>query len=210
MENTQAVPALRNVCRLIQKNRLSYEDIRLSKLFVRQKIPNLLTLLRMALGVSLLFLPLLSDWFLFVYLLAGLSDVLDGFLARRWGVESLFGARLDSAADFLLCVVLLVRFIPAYDWPRWAILWVIGIALVRLASLLVSFLRFKNAAFLHTIANKMTGFLLLCFPFFLRYVGLNITAFFLCVLASLSALEELLLMFTMRTFQPDRPTIFSK
>ncbi len=210
MGNMQEAPALRNVCRLIQKNRLSYEDIRLNKLFVRQKIPNLLTLLRMALGVSLLFLPLLSDWFLFVYLLAGLSDVLDGFLARRWGVESLFGARLDSAADFLLCAVLLVRFIPAYDWPRWAILWVVGIALVRLASLLVSLLRFKKAAFLHTIANKMTGFLLLCFPFFLRYVGLNITTFFLCVLASLSALEELMLMFTMRTFQPDKPTIFSK
>ena len=35
------------------------------------------------------------------YLIAGLTDMLDGILARRWGVESKFGARLDSLADFV-------------------------------------------------------------------------------------------------------------
>ena len=164
----------------------------------------------MALACSLAFLPLLSSWFLIVYLLAGVSDILDGFLARRWGVTSQLGARLDSAADFLLCAVLLVRFIPAYAWPRWALVWVGAIALLRLITLATCNIKFHQLAFLHTYSNKATGFLLLCFPFLLRFLGLETTAIILCAVASLSAIEELILMFTSQTFQPDKSSIFIK
>jgi CDP-diacylglycerol--glycerol-3-phosphate 3-phosphatidyltransferase len=36
-----------------------------------------------------------------LYLIAGLTDILDGFLARRWDMESQYGARLDSLADIV-------------------------------------------------------------------------------------------------------------
>lgn len=175
---------------------------------MKNKIPNALTVLRMALAVSLLFLPLLSNWFLLVYLLAGVSDVLDGFLARRWGATSRFGAKLDSAADFLLCGVLLFLFLPVFEWPLWSLLWVSAIALLRLITLSTCYFKFHQLAFLHTYANKVTGFLLLCFPFLLRFMGLNATTILLCTVASLSALEELLIDLTRKQLDPNIKSIF--
>ncbi len=177
---------------------------------MKSNIPNALTVLRITLAITLLFLPLLSGWFLLVYLLAGLSDVLDGFLARRWGTTSRFGAKLDSAADFLLCGVLLFLFLPAFHWPLWALLWVGAIALMRLITLATCYFRFHQLAFLHTYANKATGFLLLCFPFLLRFLGLEPTAILLCAVASMSAAEELLILLTSSTLRLNQPTIFSK
>jgi len=177
---------------------------------IKRSIPNILTIFRMALAVSLLFLPLLSGIFLIVYLLAGLSDILDGTLARRWNVTSQFGAKLDSAADFLLCGILLYLFLPAFAWPSWALIWVAVIALLRLITLSTCYFKFHQVAFLHTYANKATGFLLLCFPFLLRFLGLETTAVLLCTVASLSAIEELLIQFTSDTLQLNKPTIFSK
>lgn len=178
--------------------------------FFKQHLPNAITLMRIALTLVLMFLPLLSPTFLLVYLLAGTSDMLDGFLARRWGVASDFGAKLDSAADVLFCGVLLVRFIPAYIWPAWALIWIGVIALLRGASLFVCYRRFHQLAFLHTFANKATGFLLLCFPFFLRLIGLDTTAIVLCTVSSLSAAEELIIQLTAKELDLNQKTHFQK
>ena len=177
---------------------------------IKNNIPNALTVLRMVLAVSLVFLPLLSGWFLIVYLLAGLSDLLDGFLARRLGVSSRFGAMLDSTADFLFCGVLLFLFLPAFHWPLWALLWAAAIALLRLTALAICYVKFRKLAFLHTYANKATGFLLLCFPFLLRFLGLNATAILLCAVATVSAAEELVILLTSGALRLNRSSIFSK
>ncbi len=157
----------------------------------------------------LLFHPL-SVWFFVFYLLACLSDLADGFFARRFHAESNFGARLDSAADFLLCVVLLILFLPYYRWPLWIILWIAGIGLVRVAAALTCFVRFRTFAFLHTFSNKATGILLVLFPALLWLMGLDATGILLCSVASLSALEELLLQLTATTLDLNRISIFTK
>lgn len=179
-------------------------------LFLKRHVPNTITLLRIALTLVLMFLPLLSAAFLLVYLFAGVSDMIDGFLARKWGVASDFGAKLDSAADVLFCGVLLVRFIPAYVWPVWVLIWIGVIALLRGASLFVCYRRFHQLAFLHTFANKATGFLLLCFPFLLRLIGLDATAIVLCAVASLSAVEELIILLTTKELDLNQKTQFQK
>jgi CDP-diacylglycerol--glycerol-3-phosphate 3-phosphatidyltransferase len=177
---------------------------------IKKIIPNALSMLRILLCVALAFLPLLSPLFLTVYLLAGVSDMLDGFLARRWGVSSRLGAYLDSAADFLLCAVLLFRMLPAFAWPRWSLYWVGAIALLRLCSLAVCSLRFRRATFLHSYLNKATGLLLLCFPFLLHFLGLHMATILACSLATLSATEELLILSTAKALLLDQPSIFSK
>ena len=59
-----------------------------------------------------------------LYLIAGLTDMLDGFLARRWGVESKFGARLDSLADFVFVLAVGYKLFPWLKLP--AMLWMLG------------------------------------------------------------------------------------
>lgn len=71
-----------------------------------------MTTMRMAASVFLLFLPLEDILFLVIYTFAGLTDVLDGYIARKTGKASEFGARLDSISDLLFYSVLLIRLFP--------------------------------------------------------------------------------------------------
>lgn len=76
-------------------------------------IPNILTLLRIALipvFVLLYYLP--NSWSYLaatlVFAFAAVTDWLDGYLARRWGETSAFGAFLDPVADKLMVAAALV------------------------------------------------------------------------------------------------------
>jgi cardiolipin synthase len=67
-------------------------------------VANQLTLLRMALAPLLVVLVLSREhgWALATFLLAGLSDALDGLIARRGGQQTTLGAMLDPIADKVL------------------------------------------------------------------------------------------------------------
>ncbi len=98
-------------------------------------IPNLLTFLRMALipvFASLLFYGN-SHWALLVFLIAGVSDGVDGFVARRFKQESELGTIIDPIADKLLMTVAFivlslpgvlepVRFLPVPFWVTAAVI----------------------------------------------------------------------------------------
>ncbi len=76
-------------------------------------IPNLLTMLRIALIPVVLWLlafgtPKANFWAAIVYALTALTDVIDGWLARKWGLISILGKFLDPLADKLLVMAILV------------------------------------------------------------------------------------------------------
>ena len=125
-----------------------------------KRIPDLLSMSRIVLCLPLLIVDAMIIPFWVIYLIAGLTDILDGFLARRWGVESKFGARLDSLADFVFVLVVGYKLFPWLRLP--ATLWMmIGlIALVKVINAISSFMVKHRIEFLHTKANKLTGFLL--------------------------------------------------
>ena len=81
-------------------------------------IPNILTLLRIALipvFVVIFYLP--TPWArpvcAIVFTIAALTDLLDGYLARRWGQTSPLGAFLDPVADKLMVAIALVLLVQA-------------------------------------------------------------------------------------------------
>ena len=123
-------------------------------------IPNILSASRIALCLPLLLVDAMTVPFWILYLIAGLTDILDGFLARRWGVESKFGARLDSLADFVFVIAVGYKLFPYLKLPT--TLWImIGlIALVKMVNAICSYAVRHRIGYLHTKANKLTGFLL--------------------------------------------------
>ena len=125
-----------------------------------KRIPNLLSASRIALCLPLLLVDAMTMPFWVLYVIAGTTDMLDGFLARRWGVESKFGARLDSLADFVFVLAVGYKLFPWLKLP--AVLWMmIGfIALVKIINAISAYVVKSRIEFLHTKANKLTGFLL--------------------------------------------------
>ena len=123
-------------------------------------IPNILSATRIALCLPLLLADAMTVPFWVLYVIAGTTDMLDGFLARRWGVESKFGARLDSLADFVFVLAVGYKLFPWLKLPT-ALWMMIGvIALVKMVNAISSYVINHKIAFLHTKANKLTGFLL--------------------------------------------------
>ena len=125
-----------------------------------KRIPDLLSMSRIVLCLPLLIVDAMTIPFWVIYLIAGLTDMLDGFLARRWGVESKFGGRLDSLADFVFVIAVGYKLFPYLKLPT-ALWMMIGlIALVKVINAISSFMVKHRIEFLHTKANKLTGFLL--------------------------------------------------
>ena len=77
------------------------------------RIANLITGTRILCSVALLLCPVFSLSFFFLYLAAGLTDMIDGLVARKTGTVTEFGAKLDTAADFVLVAVCLWKLLPS-------------------------------------------------------------------------------------------------
>lgn len=173
-----------------------------------KNIPNILSAMRIVLSLLLLFTQPFSFWFFIIYLICGLSDMSDGYLARKWGVSSSFGAALDSMGDFFMLVIVFYRMIPYLDLRLPIILWIAMIAGIRFASGIISFMKYHSFVFLHTYANKATGFLLFCFPLLFQFMGIQTAAVILCLIASISAVEELLIQVLSSKLNQDIISIF--
>ena len=128
--------------------------------------------------------------FWMLYVIAGTTDMLDGFLARRWGVESKFGARLDSLADFVFVLVVGSKLFPYLKLPT-ALWMMIGIiALVKMVNAICSYVVRHRIEYLHTKANKLTGFLLFIGMMAIGQQYFILVAWMIACIALFAAIQE--------------------
>lgn len=90
---------------------------------VKENIPTWITLLRIGLlPVIVVVFYLDNSWArplsCAIFIIAGITDWLDGYLARLWGVESRFGAFLDPVADKLMVATVLILIVE-WDHSPW-------------------------------------------------------------------------------------------
>ena len=122
--------------------------------------PNVISVLRIAGSISLLFCDVKGWPFWTLYVLCGLSDILDGWLARKLHVESKTGAVLDSVADILFVVCCAARLLQVVEIPVWLWIWAGVIVFIKTVNQISALIVCKRFCFPHTWANKLTGFLL--------------------------------------------------
>ena len=175
---------------------------------------DVLTSLRIVGAVVMLFIEPLTIPFYVLYLVCGLSDALDGYVARKTHTARPNGARLDSIADLLFYTVMLsslirsgkLAYVPLAAWC------IAGAAVaLRLVSYSWAFLKFHRFASQHTYGNKFTGFCVFVLPFLLasnNVTFLVITSYIIAVAAFLSSAEELLIHITAKEYLPDRKSLF--
>ena len=154
---------------------------------------NLCTIVRIAGAAALWLTRPETAGFYAIYALSGLSDALDGWLARRTGSADDFGARLDSAADLLFYGSMLLYMLPAL-WlrlPGWVWIMLAAVLAIRLCAYAAGAVRERRFTALHTIPNKLTGLMVFLVPFALRTpwtVGYCAAA---CIVAAVAALHEM-------------------
>lgn len=153
-------------------------------------IANIITCLRIVLSVALLFCPVLSPVFFILYIAAGVSDMIDGVVARKTGTVSELGSRLDTIADIVFTVVCLIKILPVMDVPAWLYIWITVIAVIKLINIAIGFIRQNKLVAVHSVINKVTGVLLFVFPLTLAFIDLRYSALFICSVATAAAAYE--------------------
>jgi len=161
-------------------------------------VPNIITCVRILSTIALLFTTPFSLTFFIIYTLAGITDVLDGFIARITKSTSDFGAKLDSVADLLMYGVMAVKVLPQLIKTLSKGLWILAIIVlvVRVSAYVVAAIKYKKFASLHTYLNKLTGFMVFILPYFLAYGNRDAIIPFcwsLGAVAAYASLEELII-----------------
>ena len=151
---------------------------------------NFITGLRIVFSVVLLFCPVFLPAFYALYIAAGVTDMIDGAVARKTGTVSEFGAKLDTTADFVLVVVCLIKLLPVLHVPAWLYIWIAIIAFIKVANIAAGYIRQKEFLSVHSIMNKVTGGLLFVFPLTLSFIDLRYSAAVVCVVATAAAIHE--------------------
>ena len=153
-------------------------------------IANVITIFRIAASIVLLFCPVFSPVFYTLYIAAGLSDMLDGFVARKTDTVSKFGARLDTIADFVFVVVCLIKLLPTLRIPAWLYIWIGIIALIKVVNIVSGFTVQKRFVAVHSVMNKATGVLLFLLPLTILVFPLKYSAIVVCAVATFAAIQE--------------------
>ena len=153
-------------------------------------IANILTGCRILGSIFLLIVPVFSGTFYITYLLCGLSDMIDGTIARKTNSTSKLGSQLDTIADFVFVAASLVKLLPAIHIPQWLWIWGGVIAVIKIGNIIRGYISKKQFISLHTIMNKVTGLLLFLLPLTIPFVELKYTAYILLFVTTLLLLFE--------------------
>ena len=162
-----------------------------------KNLANLITITRIIGTAYLIPLVTLSDTYFIVYSYCGLTDALDGFVARKTHTVSRFGSKLDSFADLLFYSVMMCKIwlILRASLPVW-VMWMIKAILVlrAICYILNAFIK-KEFSSRHTILNKVTGLLMFLLPMMLKTPILLYYSLSILAIAYVSLFDELYYIF---------------
>ena len=151
---------------------------------------NIITGIRILCSIALLFFPASSPAFYALYIAAGVSDMIDGTVVRKTGTASEFGAKLDTAADFVFMAASLMKLLPVLDIPAWLYVWTGIIAFIKLVNLISGFVLLGTFAAVHSLMNKAAGALLFVLPLTISFVPVGCSLIVVCFTATFAAIQE--------------------
>ena len=151
---------------------------------------NFITGIRVVCAVLLIPCPAFTKYFYVLYLVGGLSDALDGYIARHGGKETELGARLDTVADIVFTAVVLIKVLRAVQFPLWLLVWIACIAVIKLINIAGGFIMHGHFVSEHTVMNKITGGLLFLLPLGIYRLPLTPLCIPAAAAASFAAVQE--------------------
>ena len=154
-------------------------------------IANCITVSRLLFSLAMILFPPSSVPFAVLYVLCGVTDVLDGFVARKLHTESKIGEMLDSAADLFFAVVYAVKILSFLNIPLWMWIWVAVIGAVKITSILIASTKAHRLLIEHSFGNKLMGLLLFFLPLSVCVVDVKYTAPLVCAVATGTAIKEI-------------------
>jgi CDP-diacylglycerol--glycerol-3-phosphate 3-phosphatidyltransferase len=141
----------------------------------------------------------------------GFTDIFDGYIARKLKQQTLFGAWLDSIADFVFFILFTVFVVMFETESVVKLQYLIGIIiLLKLLSGIAGLIKYKQPGFLHTIGNKIAGTIVIAgICIFVLFRNTTVVEIGLYI-SMLSALEEFLIILIRNTYNPNIKGIWER
>lgn len=159
-------------------------------------LANIITASRIAASFFLLFFKTLSPWFYVLYVYCGVSDMIDGTVARMTNSQSSFGAKLDSVSDVCFFAVCAIKLFGLIKNEKYITVFAAVVLVLKLFSIICGAFKYKRLVMPHTVLNKITGFLLFLVPLTLSFADIKYTAIPVCIFAFAAAVHELFCVLT--------------
>ncbi len=175
---------------------------------MKKNIPNIITAARIVGAAVLLFIEPLSVPFYMIYSLCGLSDALDGFIARAMKTQSTLGAKLDSIADLTFYAVMFLKVFPTMFEVLDLYVWCVGFAalFIRIISYIFVASKYHKFASLHTVYNKISGLMVFLIPYSLRLTFGMYYCLTAAIMSNIAAIHEFALHLRNRTYGAEKMT----
>lgn len=155
--------------------------------------PNKLSFIRIIFSLLLFFTKPLSYLFFIIYLICSISDVLDGYVARKYNLVTDFGAKLDSIADMTMFLSLIIVLLPVLNFTLEIYVLILIIVILKIASAIYCYIKFEKLSTIHSYLNKITGLLIILIPILLISAPSENLIAIICIIATIAAIEEFLI-----------------
>ena len=185
------------------------EPLKIKNTVKRLSAADYITLVRIVCTAVLCFLEPLSAEYFVLYSLAGVSDIVDGTVARATKTTSEFGAKLDSVADLLFYTVTLLKILPILISILPKLIWY-GVALailLRLSAYITVAVKYRRFASQHTYMNKLTGLMLFVLPYVLQTSIGIVYSIATCAVGIIGSLEEFIMHLIQKEYNTNKKTV---
>lgn len=158
---------------------------------MKKHIANIVTLSRVVGAIVLFFCNEINTLFLSVYVFCGLTDLIDGPIARKTGSSSALGATLDTVGDVMTYLALTKILIMKKLVPVWILIWILSAGVMFGCVSLISKHRFKKLYLPHTWLGKIFGGSVFVLPIAMTVMSEKIWMSVICGIATIHAFELL-------------------
>lgn len=176
---------------------------------LKKNLANILTMIRIAISLYLLSFSSITKQYLLFFGFAGLTDVLDGPIARKTKSVSLLGSQLDTIADLVMFSSIIKIYIKLRLLKKRHWMMIIAGVIMLVSSLVIGFVKFKKLVFIHTISGKLLGFCTFLLPY--AYVAnvSGVMTTIACILLVITTFESLVIQIKSSEPMPNAKSMFS-
>lgn len=156
---------------------------------MKKHIANVVSFSRVIGAVILFCQKEFSALFLVVYTLCGVTDLIDGPIARKTNSTSTIGATLDTVGDVATYLALTKILTTKKMVPLWIFIWILSAGIMFGVAAVISKVRFKKLYLPHTYLGKLFGGAVFVLPIMIQFMPKEIWMSAICTIATIHVFE---------------------
>ncbi len=175
---------------------------------MKKHLANIITGSRTVMAIILFTFKEITTPFLIIYLLCGITDLIDGPIARKTNNTSELGAKLDSLGDTLTYLAMGKTVVLSHIIPVKTAVWFLIPLTAMLVSGLISKIKFHSFILTHTISSKIFGGGCFLIPFAIHLSTLSVHIVLLWLVGMVCAFEMLAIQISATEPSPDTKSLY--